>query len=110
SSTARRRSTPSSPRKSRAARRCSTRSNSSARCDPHLPSHDRTEPGAAMPQIDRRELMNSVAAFRKGFFKFLEIIVVLNVVALALVVTIGFVSRLAGSPFSWYDEVASVGL
>jgi len=54
--------------------------------------------------------MNSVAAFRKGFFKFLDIIVVLNVVALALVVTIGFVSRLAGSPFSWYDEVASVGL
>ncbi len=39
--------------------------------------------GAAMPQIDRRELMNSVAAFRKGFSKFLEIIVVLNVVALA---------------------------
>ncbi|WP_312680144.1 TRAP transporter small permease [Stutzerimonas nitrititolerans] len=54
--------------------------------------------------------MNSIAAFRKGFSKFLEIIVVLNVVALALVVTIGFVSRLAGSPFSWYDEVASVGL
>jgi len=54
--------------------------------------------------------MNSIAAFRKVFSRFLEAIVVLNVVALALVVTIGFVSRLAGSPFSWYDEVASVGL
>ncbi len=54
--------------------------------------------------------MKSIAAFRKVFSRFLEAIVVLNVVALALVVTIGFVSRLAGSPFSWYDEVASVGL
>jgi TRAP-type C4-dicarboxylate transport system permease small subunit len=49
-------------------------------------------------------------SFRKGFSKLLEIIVVVNVVALTLVVTVGFASRLAGSPFSWYDEVASVGL
>lgn len=54
--------------------------------------------------------MNSFTAIRTGFSRFLEVIVVANVVALTLVVTIGFVSRLAGSPFSWYDEVASVGL
>ncbi|EMD98322.1 MULTISPECIES: TRAP transporter small permease [Stutzerimonas stutzeri subgroup] len=54
--------------------------------------------------------MNALTAIRAGFSKFLEIIVVVNVVALTLVVTIGFASRLAGTPFSWYDEVASVGL
>ncbi|KJH83477.1 TRAP transporter small permease subunit [Pseudomonas sp. KSR10] len=54
--------------------------------------------------------MGFFTAFRKGFSKFLEIIVVANVIALTLVVTVGFASRLAGSPFSWYDEVASVGL
>lgn len=54
--------------------------------------------------------MTFFTAFRKGLSRFLEIIVVANVVALALVVTVGFASRLAGSPFSWYDEVASVGL
>lgn len=54
--------------------------------------------------------MGSLAKFKAGYFKFLEVIVVANMVALALVVTVGFLSRLVGSPFSWYDEVASIGL
>ncbi|MBN8411596.1 TRAP transporter small permease subunit [Halomonas denitrificans] len=45
-----------------------------------------------------------------AYQKLLEVIVFLNVLALTLVVTIGFASRLLGSPFSWYDEVASIGL
>ena len=45
-----------------------------------------------------------------AYQKILEVIVFLNVLALTLVVTIGFASRLLGSPFSWYDEVASIGL
>jgi TRAP-type C4-dicarboxylate transport system permease small subunit len=51
-------------------------------------------------------LSNVKAAYQK----LLEIIVFLNVVALSGVVIVGFMSRLLGSPFSWYDEVASVGL
>ncbi|MCP9340242.1 TRAP transporter small permease [Stutzerimonas xanthomarina] len=54
--------------------------------------------------------MSSFTTFKQGYFKFLEVIVVINIIALAVVVTIGFISRLVGSPFSWYDEVASVGL
>lgn len=54
--------------------------------------------------------MSSYTRVKEGYFKFLEVIVVINIIALALVVTIGFVSRLIGTPFSWYDEVASVGL
>lgn len=54
--------------------------------------------------------MTSLETFKRRYFKLLEVIVVLNMVALALVVTVGFMSRLLGSPFSWYDEVASVGL
>lgn len=54
--------------------------------------------------------MNSLTTFKNVYFKFLEVIVVAIIIALALVVTVGFGSRLVGSPFSWYDEVASVGL
>lgn len=54
--------------------------------------------------------MGSLAKFKNVYSKFLELIVVAIMVALALVVTIGFLSRIVGSPFSWYDEVASVGL
>lgn len=54
--------------------------------------------------------MGPLTTFKNGYFKFLEVIVVANMVALAVVVTVGFLSRLVGSPFSWYDEVASVGL
>lgn len=52
----------------------------------------------------------SLSAVKAGYQKLLEIIVFLNVMALSLVVIVGFMSRLLGSPFSWYDEVASVGL
>ena len=54
--------------------------------------------------------MSALTSFKKAYFKFLEVIVVLIIIALALVITIGFVSRFAGMPFSWYDEVASIGL
>jgi len=49
-------------------------------------------------------------ALRDGFSRLLEIIVVINMLALAIVVIVGFLSRLVGAPFTWYDEVASVGL
>ncbi len=52
----------------------------------------------------------SLKQFKSAYQKLLEVIVFLNVVALSGVVIIGFMSRLLGSPFSWYDEVASVGL
>ncbi|SFI06399.1 TRAP-type C4-dicarboxylate transport system, small permease component [Modicisalibacter xianhensis] len=48
--------------------------------------------------------------FKVAYQKLLEFIVFLNVLALSGVVIVGFMSRLVGSPFSWYDEVASVGL
>lgn len=54
--------------------------------------------------------MSSFTTFKEGYFKLLEVTVVINIIALAVVVTVGFVSRFAGSPFSWYDEVSSVGL
>lgn len=54
--------------------------------------------------------MNSLTKIKNVYSKFLEVIVVVIMVALASVVTVGFMSRLVGSPFSWYDEVASVGL
>lgn len=54
--------------------------------------------------------VGSLEKFKTVYFKFLEIVVVANMIALATVVTVGFASRLFGSPFSWYDEVASVGL
>lgn len=52
----------------------------------------------------------SLKQLKAAYQKLLEIIVFLNVVALSGVIIIGFMSRLLGSPFSWYDEVASVGL
>ncbi|WP_235207425.1 TRAP transporter small permease [Halomonas salina] len=52
----------------------------------------------------------SLKKFKSAYMRLLEIIVFLNVVALSGVIIVGFMSRLLGSPFSWYDEVASVGL
>lgn len=52
----------------------------------------------------------SLKQFKAAYQRLLEIIVFLNVVALSGVIIVGFMSRLLGSPFSWYDEVASVGL
>ncbi|WP_447555368.1 TRAP transporter small permease [Vreelandella sp. EE22] len=52
--------------------------------------------------------MSTFDTFKKGYFTFLEAIVVVLVIALAGVVTIGFVTRYLGSPLSWYDELAAV--
>lgn len=54
--------------------------------------------------------MNTIVAIRGYYERFLELIVVLLVLGLALIIVVGFGSRLIGEPFSWYDEVASVGL
>lgn len=51
--------------------------------------------------------MNGFNRFKKAYFTFLEAIVVVVIIGLASVVTLGFTSRLLGSPFSWYDEVAA---
>ncbi|MCG7576029.1 MULTISPECIES: TRAP transporter small permease [unclassified Halomonas] len=52
--------------------------------------------------------MSAYTKFKNAYFAFLEGIVVVLVIALAGVVTIGFVSRYLGSPLSWYDELAAV--
>ncbi|GHD53515.1 TRAP transporter small permease [Vreelandella hamiltonii] len=52
--------------------------------------------------------MSTYTKFKNAYFAFLEGIVVVLVIALAGVVTIGFVSRYLGSPLSWYDELAAV--
>ncbi|QJQ95909.1 MULTISPECIES: TRAP transporter small permease [Halomonadaceae] len=52
--------------------------------------------------------MSSYTKFKSAYFKLLESIVVVNIIALAGVVIVGFSSRLIGSPLSWYDEVAAV--
>lgn len=54
--------------------------------------------------------MSILDRVKTAYLKLLEVIVVINMAALALVVIVGFLSRLLGTPFSWYDEVASVGL
>lgn len=52
--------------------------------------------------------MSAFTKFKNAYFTFLEGIVVVLVIALAGVVTIGFISRYLGSPLSWYDELAAV--
>ena len=51
--------------------------------------------------------MSTFTKFKNGYFAFLEGIVVFLVIALAVVVTLGFVTRYLGSPLSWYDELAA---
>lgn len=51
--------------------------------------------------------MSAYDKLKKGYFTFLEVIVVVVIIGLASVVILGFTSRLLGSPFSWYDEVAA---
>lgn len=51
--------------------------------------------------------MSTFTKFKNGYFSFLEGIVVVLVIALAGVVTLGFVTRYLGSPLSWYDELAA---
>lgn len=52
----------------------------------------------------------SLKSFARAYQRLLEVIVFLNVLALTLIISVGFLSRLLGSPFSWYDELASVCL
>lgn len=52
--------------------------------------------------------MSAYTKFKNAYFAFLEGVVVVLVIALAGVVTLGFVSRYLGSPLSWYDELAAV--
>ncbi|MGP9764944.1 TRAP transporter small permease [Halomonas sp. AOP13-D3-9] len=51
--------------------------------------------------------MSTFTKFKNAYFSFLEGIVVFLVIALAAVVTLGFVTRYLGSPLSWYDELAA---
>lgn len=52
----------------------------------------------------------SLKSLSRAYQRMLEVIVFLNVLALTLIISVGFLSRLLGSPFSWYDELASVCL
>ncbi|PZP57011.1 MAG: C4-dicarboxylate ABC transporter permease [Azospira oryzae] len=52
--------------------------------------------------------MVPLQAFRRGYGRALEWIVIVLIAALAVVVTAGVVFRYAGSALVWYDEVASI--
>lgn len=54
--------------------------------------------------------MKTIAVIRARYEQLLECVVVFLMLGLALIIVIGFISRIFGHPFSWYDEVASVGL
>jgi TRAP-type C4-dicarboxylate transport system permease small subunit len=54
--------------------------------------------------------VKTLNTLRDGFSRLLEIIVVVNMLVLAGIVIVGFLSRLVGSPFTWYDEAASISL
>jgi TRAP-type C4-dicarboxylate transport system permease small subunit len=45
---------------------------------------------------------------RRGYEKFLEGVVIVLMVALAIEVTVGVVFRYAGHALAWYDEVATI--
>lgn len=48
--------------------------------------------------------------FRKAYDRLLEAIAVFLIVAVTVIVTMGFVYRWAGQSLVWYDEVASIAL
>jgi TRAP-type C4-dicarboxylate transport system permease small subunit len=50
----------------------------------------------------------TLARFRDAYGRFLEIIAIVLMVALAVEVTVGVVFRYSGHALAWYDEVASV--
>ncbi len=50
----------------------------------------------------------TAGAFRRSYARFLEGVVTLLMVALAIEVALGVVFRFAGHALDWYDEVASV--
>ena len=52
--------------------------------------------------------MKRLAAFRRGYERFLEWIAIVLMTALAAEVTAGVVFRYAGHSLVWYDEVATI--
>ncbi len=51
-----------------------------------------------------------MAAVRQIYDRILELIAVLLMVAVTLIITMGFVFRWAGASLVWYDEIASISL
>lgn len=51
-----------------------------------------------------------MTTFRKIYDRVLEIIAVLLIVAVTVIVTMGFVYRWVGESLVWYDEIASIAL
>ena len=47
-----------------------------------------------------------MAAIRQIYDRILELIAVLLMVAVTLIITLGFVYRWAGASLVWYDEIA----
>ena len=50
----------------------------------------------------------TLARFRDAYGRFLEIIAITLMIALAIEVTVGVVFRYSGYALAWYDEVASI--
>lgn len=51
-----------------------------------------------------------MTAIRQAYDRFLEIIAVILMVAVTLIITLGFVYRWLGASLVWYDEIASISL
>jgi len=50
----------------------------------------------------------NIAKLRSGFERFLEVLVIVLMVALSVEVTLGIVYRTLGASLVWYDEVAAI--
>lgn len=50
----------------------------------------------------------TIARVRAGYEKFLEVVVILLMAALAIEVTVGVIFRTSGHALVWYDEIASI--
>ena len=50
----------------------------------------------------------SLARVRSGYEKFLEVVVIVLMAALAIEVTVGVIFRSTGHSLVWYDEIASI--
>ena len=54
--------------------------------------------------------MNIVASLRAGLDRLLALLVFILILFISVVVILGFMTRLLGSPLSWTDEIAGIGL
>ena len=52
----------------------------------------------------------TLQGFEKGYEKFLQVILFIMMIALAINVLVGVTFRFSGHALAWYDEVASVQL